>query len=115
MGQLWNPTENWVIDLGYSTFSEAIFVGLGLWSVTAEGKSPDMSSTGLILINLGSPDTPRKPEVRRYLDEFLMDEGASSTSTSCCVTCWSAASFSTLDRRSLRKPTARYGPMRVRR
>ena len=33
-----------------------------------------MSSTGLILINLGSPDAPRKPEVRRYLDEFLMDE-----------------------------------------
>lgn len=29
VGALWNPTENWVIDFGYSTFSEAIFVGLG--------------------------------------------------------------------------------------
>ncbi len=28
---------------------------------------------GLLLINLGTPDAPEIPEVRRYLDEFLMD------------------------------------------
>jgi len=28
---------------------------------------------GLLLINLGSPDAPREPDVRRYLREFLMD------------------------------------------
>jgi ferrochelatase len=28
---------------------------------------------GLLLINLGTPDAPRTPEVRRYLREFLMD------------------------------------------
>ncbi|HCW44686.1 MAG TPA: ferrochelatase, partial [Planctomycetes bacterium] len=33
-----------------------------------------MAKTGLILINLGSPDSPKTPDVRRYLDEFLMDE-----------------------------------------
>jgi len=34
----------------------------------------DTSSTGLLLINLGSPDEPTVPAVRRYLDQFLMDE-----------------------------------------
>ncbi|MAJ28636.1 hypothetical protein CBD41_04315 [bacterium TMED181] len=29
VGALWAAGENWVIDVGYSTFSEAIFVGLG--------------------------------------------------------------------------------------
>lgn len=28
---------------------------------------------GILLINLGSPDSPSKKDVRRYLDEFLMD------------------------------------------
>lgn len=28
---------------------------------------------GLLLVNLGSPDSPSVPDVRRYLDEFLMD------------------------------------------
>ena len=28
---------------------------------------------GLLLINLGTPDAPRPPEVRRYLREFLSD------------------------------------------
>lgn len=28
---------------------------------------------GALLVNLGSPDSPRIPDVRRYLDEFLMD------------------------------------------
>ncbi len=30
--------------------------------------------TGIILSNLGSPDSTRVPDVRRYLNEFLMDE-----------------------------------------
>src|SRR3954451_15762346 len=28
---------------------------------------------GLLLVNLGTPDAPRPPEVRRYLREFLSD------------------------------------------
>ena len=31
-------------------------------------------TTGLLLLNLGSPDSPSVPDVRRYLCEFLMDE-----------------------------------------
>ncbi len=31
------------------------------------------SPTGVLLVNLGSPDAPRAPDVRRYLQEFLMD------------------------------------------
>ncbi len=30
-------------------------------------------SKGVLLVNLGSPDSPTVPDVRRYLDEFLMD------------------------------------------
>ena len=30
--------------------------------------------TGILLINLGTPDAPRSPEVRRYLKQFLSDE-----------------------------------------
>lgn len=33
-----------------------------------------MSKQGLLLVNLGSPDSPRVSDVRRYLREFLMDE-----------------------------------------
>lgn len=29
---------------------------------------------GVLLVNLGSPDTPSPKDVRKYLDEFLMDE-----------------------------------------
>ncbi|MCT4663937.1 MAG: ferrochelatase [Flavobacteriales bacterium] len=29
---------------------------------------------GILIINLGSPDSPNKKDVKRYLDEFLMDE-----------------------------------------
>ena len=32
-----------------------------------------MRKQGLLLVNLGSPDAPREPDVRRYLREFLMD------------------------------------------
>ena len=31
------------------------------------------STTGVLLVNLGTPDAPRAPEVRRYLREFLGD------------------------------------------
>src|ERR1700743_3227187 len=30
-------------------------------------------SKGVLLVNLGSPDSPAVPDVRRYLNEFLMD------------------------------------------
>ena len=30
-------------------------------------------SRGVLLVNLGSPDSPSVPDVRRYLREFLMD------------------------------------------
>lgn len=33
-----------------------------------------MDKQGLLLVNLGSPDSPRVSDVRRYLREFLMDE-----------------------------------------
>ena len=29
---------------------------------------------GVLLINLGSPDSPEPKDVRKYLDEFLMDK-----------------------------------------
>ena len=32
-----------------------------------------MSKQGILLINLGSPDSPSVPDVRKYLREFLMD------------------------------------------
>ena len=33
-----------------------------------------MRKQGVLLINLGTPDSPSVPDVRKYLDEFLMDE-----------------------------------------
>src|SRR6476660_4363461 len=32
-----------------------------------------MNNKGVLLVNLGSPDSPSVPDVRRYLREFLMD------------------------------------------
>src|SRR3954462_10406586 len=32
-----------------------------------------MSTPAVLLVNLGSPDSPAVPDVRRYLREFLMD------------------------------------------
>lgn len=32
-----------------------------------------MSKKGILLVNLGTPDSPSTKDVRRYLDEFLMD------------------------------------------
>ncbi len=31
-------------------------------------------SKGVLMVNLGSPDSPSPKDVKRYLDEFLMDE-----------------------------------------
>jgi ferrochelatase len=33
-----------------------------------------MAKTGVLLVNLGTPDSPSVPDVRKYLREFLMDE-----------------------------------------
>ncbi len=33
-----------------------------------------MSKKGVLLVNLGSPDSTKVKDVRKYLDEFLMDE-----------------------------------------
>lgn len=33
----------------------------------------DTTKRGIILMNLGSPDSPSTPDVKKYLDEFLMD------------------------------------------
>jgi ferrochelatase len=33
-----------------------------------------MSKKGVLLVNLGTPDSPSTADVRKYLDEFLMDE-----------------------------------------
>jgi ferrochelatase len=30
--------------------------------------------TGVLIVNLGTPDSPSVPDVRKYLREFLMDE-----------------------------------------
>src|SRR5687768_3338961 len=33
-----------------------------------------MGKKGVLLVNLGTPDSPSTADVRKYLDEFLMDE-----------------------------------------
>jgi len=33
-----------------------------------------MSKKGILLVNLGTPDSPSTPDVRKYLKEFLLDE-----------------------------------------
>lgn len=35
---------------------------------------PKIKKTGVLIVNLGTPDSPSVPDVRRYLREFLMDE-----------------------------------------
>ena len=32
-----------------------------------------VGKTGVLIVNLGTPDSPRVPDVRKYLREFLMD------------------------------------------
>lgn len=41
-----------------------------LWRIT---KSEDQMKTGVLLVNLGTPDSPQGGDVYKYLDEFLMD------------------------------------------
>ncbi len=42
--------------------------------MNAPDSTPSRTSrTGVLLVNLGTPDAPRTPEVRRYLREFLSD------------------------------------------
>ncbi|WP_316796190.1 ferrochelatase [Pedobacter agri] len=33
-----------------------------------------MRKKGILLVNLGTPDSPQTPDVKKYLDQFLMDE-----------------------------------------
>src|SRR5438128_10779778 len=42
-----------------------------LQSPVAQKKS--VGKTGVLIVNLGTPDSPSVPDVRRYLREFLMD------------------------------------------
>ncbi len=37
-------------------------------------KEMTMNKKGILLVNLGTPDSPSTPDVRKYLKEFLMDE-----------------------------------------
>jgi ferrochelatase len=39
----------------------------------SESYNPAQESTAYLLLNLGTPDSPKKKDVRKYLDEFLMD------------------------------------------
>ncbi|WP_109673037.1 ferrochelatase [Dyadobacter jejuensis] len=42
---------------------------------TSELKNiPSIRKTGVLIVNLGTPDSPSVPDVRKYLREFLMDE-----------------------------------------
>ncbi|WP_423149572.1 ferrochelatase [Rubrolithibacter danxiaensis] len=40
-----------------------------------------MNKKGILLVNLGTPDSPSVSDVRKYLDEFLMDERVIDIST----------------------------------
>ncbi|MGZ5662194.1 MAG: ferrochelatase, partial [Usitatibacter sp.] len=42
-------------------------------TVAAEGSMADPRVTGVLLVNLGTPDAPTPAAVRRYLREFLWD------------------------------------------
>ena len=37
-------------------------------------KEKPVGKTGVLIVNLGTPDSPSVPDVRKYLREFLMDE-----------------------------------------
>ena len=43
-------------------------------SIFAVTKTYEMVKRGIVLVNLGSPDSTEVKDVRRYLNEFLMDE-----------------------------------------
>jgi ferrochelatase len=38
-----------------------------------QSSAPNQPKTGVLLVNLGTPDSPSVPDVRKYLREFLMD------------------------------------------
>ncbi|MEM8710838.1 MAG: ferrochelatase [Planctomycetota bacterium] len=42
-------------------------------STPAGHRQPDFGRPGVLLVNLGTPDAPQTPEVRRYLRQFLSD------------------------------------------
>lgn len=42
-------------------------------STLRQPSSPNQPRTGVLLVNLGTPDSPSVPDVRKYLREFLMD------------------------------------------
>ena len=42
-------------------------------STPADDLAPLGTRTGVLLVNLGTPDAPESGAVRRYLREFLMD------------------------------------------
>ncbi|MFN8349521.1 MAG: ferrochelatase [Spirosomataceae bacterium] len=43
-----------------------------LSELTASARPP-LGKTGVLIVNLGTPDSPNTPDVRKYLREFLMD------------------------------------------
>src|SRR6187402_211917 len=45
-----------------------------LTSGRASGYTAVRMSVAILLVNLGSPDSPSVPDVRRYLNQFLMDK-----------------------------------------
>ena len=42
-------------------------------SIAAAAATITAARTGVLLVNLGTPDSPKTPDVRRYLNEFLTD------------------------------------------
>lgn len=43
--------------------------------------------TGILLVNLGTPDAPTAPAVKRYLRQFLSDKRVVDTSRCCGGRC----------------------------
>ncbi|HEV7348546.1 ferrochelatase [Telluribacter sp.] len=42
-------------------------------SVSSSTTTRSLGKTGVLIVNLGTPDSPNTPDVRKYLREFLMD------------------------------------------
>lgn len=42
--------------------------------ISTNSESKAIRKTGVLIVNLGTPDSPSVPDVRKYLREFLMDE-----------------------------------------
>ena len=41
--------------------------------ILTESRTTTKFKTGVLIVNLGTPDSPNTPDVRKYLREFLMD------------------------------------------